>query len=276
MIQKYMIARVALVGLLGVTSAMSEDLFLKAKHSDKCAQVDRASQANGANISQYDCVNYDNVIWSWVEVGSGYVFLKAKHSGKCAQVDGASQANGANISQWDCVDQDNVKWGLKLLPSRSAEKYYNIVNKGSGKCLQVDGASTANNANISQYDCLDQDNVKWRLVRVPVGASVPFDEPEAFDLNGFSLSVARSDSLSDLIFSWKSRSSQYEKFNVRVRISDGREGQVELAGGTYGSYRERNAVVGRTYTFLVQGCDSGTFSSKCTPWSQVDYRNVRQ
>jgi hypothetical protein len=63
-------------------------------------------------ISQWDCVNQDNVKWSLVSVGNGYYFIKAKHSGKCAQVNGASQSNGAVISQWDCVDQNNVKWRL--------------------------------------------------------------------------------------------------------------------------------------------------------------------
>lgn len=87
----------------------------------------------------------------------------------------------------------------------------------------------------------------------------------------------RSESLSDLIFTWKCRPPHhYDAFNVRVRISDGREGQVEVRGGNHGSYRERNAVVGRTYAFLVQGCDKGTFGSKCTQWSQLKYANARR
>jgi hypothetical protein len=99
---------------------------------------------------------------------------------------------------------------------------------------------------------------------------------EGWDTNGFALGVHRSESLSDLIFTWECRPpSRYDAFNVRVRISDGREGQVEVKGGTKGSYREKNAGVGLTYTFLVQGCDKGTFGSKCTKWSQIKYKNVR-
>ena len=75
---------------------------------------------------------------------------------------------------------------------------------------------------------------------------------------------------------WKCRPpSHYDAFNVRVRISDGREGQVEVQGGNHGSYRERNAGVGLIYTFMVQGCDKGTFSSNCTGWSQFQFHNVR-
>ncbi len=101
------------------------------------------------------------------------------------------------------------------------------------------------------------------------------NDTEYWNQYGFSVSVARSSSLSDLIFTWKCRSERYDAFNVRVRISDGREGQVEVTGGDHGLYRERNAVVGATYTFMVQGCNSGTFSSTCTPWSQEVYVNVR-
>ena len=101
------------------------------------------------------------------------------------------------------------------------------------------------------------------------------NDTEYWNQYGFSVSVARSSSLSDLIFTWQCRSERYDAFNVRVRISDGREGQVEVAGGDHGRYRERNAVVGATYTFMVQGCNAGTFSSNCTPWSQEVYVNVR-
>lgn len=141
----------------------SEYMFLQAKHSGKCAQVDEASNANGANISQWDCLNQDNVKWKWIKAGGGYVFLKAQHSGKCAQVNEASSANGASITQWDCVDQDNVKWAFRVVERSNGAKYYNIVNKASGKCMQVNEASMVNHASISQWDCVNQDNVKWRL-----------------------------------------------------------------------------------------------------------------
>jgi len=102
------------------------------------------------------------------------------------------------------------------------------------------------------------------------------NDTAGWDTNGFALGVHRSRSLSDLIFTWQCRPpSHYDAFNVRVRISDGREGQVEVEGGSAGSYRERNAAVGRTFTFMVQGCDKGTFGSKCTGWSQLKFQNVR-
>ena len=87
--------------------------YIRANHSNKCAQVNGATTANGAVISQWDCVNQDNVKWYFQETGDGSsYYIRAKHSNKCAQVNGATTANGAVISQWDCVNQNNVKWYL--------------------------------------------------------------------------------------------------------------------------------------------------------------------
>jgi hypothetical protein len=98
---------------------------------------------------------------------------------------------------------------------------------------------------------------------------------ESSSQGGCSMSAERSASLSDLIFAWECpRSVAFESFNVRVRISDGREGQVEVRGGNSGSYTERNAVVGATYTFMVQGCDPGPLGSSCSRWIQQVFVNT--
>jgi hypothetical protein len=94
--------------------------------------------------------------------------------------------------------------------------------------------------------------------------------------NFSELHVQRQKNLSDLYFTWDVRPPfNYDAFNVRVRTSDGRESQHEVQGGrTGGFWIERNAEVGLTYTFKVQGCDKGTFGSKCTPWTEIQFRNI--
>ena len=141
-------------------ASTAQDLILMAKHSGKCAQVNGASNANGASISQWDCVNQPNVHWQKINMGDGQFQLMAKHSRKCAQVAGASHANGAPITQWDCVNQRNVRWRQR--PAGGGYVY--LVNRESGKCMQVEQAANNNGANISQWDCVDQDNVKWRVL----------------------------------------------------------------------------------------------------------------
>jgi hypothetical protein len=107
----------------------------------------------------------------------------------------------------------------------------------------------------------------------------------AFDQNNFELQVARTKSLSDLKFSWRVRPPfHYDVFNVRVdsgaKVGSGPfaegtiESQREVAGGAQGTWVQRNAVVGATYIFKVQGCDKKTLGSKCTPWSQIRFKNI--
>lgn len=112
---KYFFSLVAAVMIPASTSAQIVPysyFYIVAKHSNKCAQVNGASGANGAVISQWDCLNQNNVKWYLYEAGEGYLYIRAKHNNKCAQVNRASGLNGAVISQWDCVNQNNVKWYL--------------------------------------------------------------------------------------------------------------------------------------------------------------------
>ncbi len=49
--------------------------------------------------------------------------------------------------------------------AQSTNYYYYMVAKHSGKCAQVNGVSKSNGAVISQWDCVNQDNVKWYFVQ---------------------------------------------------------------------------------------------------------------
>lgn len=131
-----------------------------AKNSGRCLHVHGGGNANGANITQWNCVDKPNVQWQFVPANEpGYFFMKARHSGKCAHVDGGGNANGTNITQSDCVDQDNVKWRKKYL----GDGYFNLIAKNSDKCAQVHGGGKAKGANITQSDCVNKNNLKWRL-----------------------------------------------------------------------------------------------------------------
>jgi Ricin-type beta-trefoil lectin domain-like len=89
-----------------------EWFMLQAVHSNKCAQVDQASHANDAHITQWDCVNKDNVYWKKAPAGSGFYYIVNKASGKCMHVHGGGNQNGTLITQWECVNQPNVKWRI--------------------------------------------------------------------------------------------------------------------------------------------------------------------
>jgi hypothetical protein len=152
----------ALFPIAADAQVISQYSFVRAKHSNKCLHVNGdQGLGNGVPVTQWQCVNQNNVKWQLVPVPGevGYYFFKVKFSDKCAQVNGLSQQNGAAITQWDCVNQDNVKW--RLAPA--GDGYYYLIAKHSNKCLQVNELSQANGAPITQWDCVDQPNVQWKL-----------------------------------------------------------------------------------------------------------------
>jgi Ricin-type beta-trefoil lectin domain-like len=160
----------ALVALLLRSSpVIAADFFIIAMHSQKCAQVDGASQDDGATISQWQCLQQSNVLWHYQDGGPGFFFLQANHSRKCAIVlddtPQFSQNNGAPISQWTC-DLGNPLANFLWHQRPAGGGYFYIVNKASNKCMQVDGASNDDGATISQWDCVDQPNVKWKIPEI--------------------------------------------------------------------------------------------------------------
>ena len=70
---------------------------------------------NGANITQWECVDQPNVLWYQTPSSDGYFHIVNAHSGKCLHQHGATLGNGDNITQWECVDQPNVEW--KFVPN---------------------------------------------------------------------------------------------------------------------------------------------------------------
>jgi Ricin-type beta-trefoil lectin domain-like len=152
--------------------ASSGYYLLEAMNSRKCAHVQAALQTDGATISQWECRDQKTVDpapyfqWDKVNVGGEYFMLRARHSGKCAQVNGASNENGAPITQWGCQrDRAHFHWKQTVAENRAGDPYYYIVNRASGKCMHVHGGGSENGALITQWDCVNQSNVKWMVIR---------------------------------------------------------------------------------------------------------------
>jgi hypothetical protein len=70
--------------------------------------------------------------------------------------------------------------------------------------------------------------------------------------------------------SWSS-TTRYGSFNVRWSEKGSRAGQENVRGnGTSGSFEARGLVPGRTFVFLVQGCNWGLLGSGCSGWAGVE------
>lgn len=140
------------------TSALS----LIARHSSRCVDVASASAANNANVQQFDCSGATNQKWylqgAGVTNGIQYWSVQAQHSNMCLDVAGASLANNANVQQFQCNGGENQKWQISTVTAANGNGYTVLKNKLSGKCLDVAGAATGNNANLQQFTCGSTDN----------------------------------------------------------------------------------------------------------------------
>jgi hypothetical protein len=80
-------------------------------------------------------------------------------------VNGASKEDGAPITQWDCQrDRLHFHWKLEVAENRAGDLYYYMVNRASGKCMHVHGGTKDNGAVITQWECVNQPNVKWMVI----------------------------------------------------------------------------------------------------------------
>lgn len=130
--------------------------------SSKCFDVEGVSTSNGAQIKQWDCLggNQTNQHWMMVPItfgGSGaYYQIVSRNSGKCLDVEGNSGANGAKIKQWHCLGQtqSNQLFRTQWVGKDANNRDIYQIKSNSNKCLDIEGNSNANGANVQQWDCL--------------------------------------------------------------------------------------------------------------------------
>lgn len=123
----------------------------------KCLEVQGGVKDNSAQVQLWDCDgSKDHRVWHMEEVQSGWWHIWNAKSGKCLNVQGASKENSAKIIQYTCqgVGNYNDQWKLFSANMTGARgDLYFIVNRKSGKCLNAQGASTANGTDLIQYTC---------------------------------------------------------------------------------------------------------------------------
>ena len=72
-----------------------------------------------------------------------------------------SSANGGNIRQWDYYGNPNQEWKIEAV-----DGYFRIINRLSGKALDVEARSKSDNANIIQWGYSGGWNQQWSIIPV--------------------------------------------------------------------------------------------------------------
>ncbi|QQZ29688.1 RICIN domain-containing protein [Thiothrix subterranea] len=160
--------------------------YIKAQHSGKCVHQHGSTNAEGGNVTQWDCVDQPNVRIEKVTAGGPYFTLRFQHSGKCLTVEGDSDKNGANIIQATCDAGAPRNQTWMEVPG---EGKFVKIQSSIGHCLHQHGNTQGNGDNITAWECVDQPNVRFEFVpanpsmtdksNAPTAPSVPANIDQA-------------------------------------------------------------------------------------------------
>lgn len=138
---------------------------ITAIHSNKALDIVGGSLNDNVNAHQWDFLNAESQKWSFVELSGGFYKIINKKSGKALDVYASSSVNGAAVKQFTYGGGNNQQFSLSLIqnPPIISGNNYKIVARNSGKALDVSANSTANGAQINQWDYLGGANQKWKI-----------------------------------------------------------------------------------------------------------------
>ncbi|MGW0769016.1 RICIN domain-containing protein [Streptomyces sp. NPDC002676] len=163
--------------------------------SGKCLDAKAAGTANGTVVQQYACNGTTAQQWSFTATGDGYVRINtANNTGQVVDVTDVSTADNAPIQLWSYGSGANQQW----LPVDEGGGAYHFVSRGSGKCLDDPGASTADSVQFVQYTCNGTAAQRFQVVPVTQSTSNPDLGPNVvvFDPSMSSTAIqSRLDSL---------------------------------------------------------------------------------
>ncbi|SDC95365.1 RICIN domain-containing protein [Glycomyces harbinensis] len=140
------------------------------RHSGLALDIQGASTATGAALTQYTNVEGTNQQFRFIDSGGGYYRIQVRHSSQVLDVYNFSTADGGNIVQWTNLNGTNQQWQI----NKNSAGYYSFVNRNSGKALDVYNWSTAAGDPIRQWTSTGATNQQFSLV--PVGATCGADE----------------------------------------------------------------------------------------------------
>ena len=136
--------------------------------SSKVIDIEGAVSDNGTRAILYRNNGGDNQIFYFERLSDGTYRIQAKHSGRYLEIRNSSHNNEAEAAQWDWHDSYACKRWYVL---DCGNEYYKLINKESGKVLDVYRGNTADRTRIQQYQDNGGDNQRFKLAAVSTSTS---------------------------------------------------------------------------------------------------------
>jgi hypothetical protein len=135
------------------------------QNSGACVDATNFGTTNGTAVQQWACGNQQsNQEWQFQPTDSG--FFKVVSRGAPAEawdVTNVGTTNGSLIQLWQFGGGTNQQWQ----PVSLGNGMFKFVGRGSGRCLDVPGASTANGVHLQIFDCNGTGAQAWTLRQQP-------------------------------------------------------------------------------------------------------------
>src|SRR5579871_431468 len=155
----------ALVG--GVNGGVNPNAWynLVNQNSGACVDATGRGTTNGTGVQQWACGSaQSNQEWQFQPTDSGFFsIVKRNAPSEAWDVLNVGTANGSLIQLWNPSGGSNQQWQ----PVPLGNGTFKFVGRGSGRCLDVPGASTANGVQLQIFDCNGTGAQAWRLVQQP-------------------------------------------------------------------------------------------------------------
>ncbi|MEO1233379.1 MAG: RICIN domain-containing protein, partial [Myxococcota bacterium] len=126
---------------------------LEMTRTGHCVHLEDGLATNGRNIHQQACNGSAKAQrMRFIPRGDHYE-IRHEASGKCLDVQDYSDSNGANVYLFECHAGDNQLWEVQELTNTGDSDDFMLVNKHSGKCLDLHFGRDTAGTNLHQWSC---------------------------------------------------------------------------------------------------------------------------
>jgi hypothetical protein len=135
------------------------------QNSGSCVDATGSGTTNGTTVQQWACGNQQsNQEWQFQSLGNGtYSIVNRNAPAEVWDITNVGTANGSLLQLWTYGGGTNQQW----TPVSLGNGYYKFVGVGSGRCLDIPAASTANGVQLQIYDCNGTAAQAFKLVAQP-------------------------------------------------------------------------------------------------------------
>ncbi|HZS52819.1 MAG TPA: RICIN domain-containing protein [Bryobacteraceae bacterium] len=122
---------------------------------------------NGTQLQEYGANQQWQQFWQFVLLSDGSFRIVNKLSGMAMEVPAQQLgSNGVVVQQWDVNELYGGAQQMWQVVAVDSNGDYELINEGSGKCLDLTGGYTQDTTPIQQWDCNGGTQQHWQLQKV--------------------------------------------------------------------------------------------------------------